>query len=200
MVGLVEVGASPSQDRRRRVPVSELVRSNRSSLPFDFAAMAATLARSELEAGRLVVAVRLSDGGEALELAHDALITEWKELRDWVDEDRAFRRWHDRLMARVRDTPDDLLSEPALLEADRMLQTERERVDKRVEDFILRSREALRAQAETEASRLRAERNAALRLGSLVLGGTSSTSNSAKRCDDWDVASAGGVAEIGVPG
>jgi WD40 repeat protein len=172
LVHLVQVGASQREDRRRRVPVSELPRLAAGPLGF----LEALLARRELEAGRLVVSLRLPDGAEALELAHDSLLTEWKELRDWVDEDRAFRRWHDRLLARAQDTPEDLLSGAALLEAERVLEEKAEeaeagvaRLDPRVKQFIASSRAAERVRAETEAARLQAERDAALRMGSLFL-------------------------------
>jgi len=171
LVHLVQVGASRREDRRRRVPVSELPRLGAGPLDFLEA-----LARRELEAGRLVVSLRLPDGAEALELAHDSLLSEWQQLRDWVDEDRGFRRWQDRLIARAQDTPEDLLSGAALLEAERILQDEAEeaeagvaRLDPRVREIIASSRAAERVRAETEAARLQAERDAALRMGSLFL-------------------------------
>jgi hypothetical protein len=177
LVHLVQVGASHREDRRRRVPVSELPRWWAGG-PLDLIAGigAEFAARYELESGRLVVSIRLPDGAEALELAHDSLLTEWKELRDWVDEDRAFRRWHDRLIARMQDTPEDLLTGAALLEAEGMLQHEAEqaktgvaRLDLRLREFIASSRAAEQVRAETEAARLQAERDAALRMGSLFL-------------------------------
>jgi hypothetical protein len=138
-----------------------------------------------------VLTVGLPDGAEALELAHDSLLTEWKELRDWIEEDRIFRRWRDRLIARMQDTPDDLLSGAALLEAERMLEGEvgrtdlasigliaagqerteigTVRFDPRIREFIARSRAAEQVRVETVAARLKAERDAALRMGSLFL-------------------------------
>jgi WD40 repeat protein len=176
LVHLVQVGASHAEDRRRRVAVSELPRLRVGLFDFITGTVAEFLARQELEAGRLVVTVRLPDGAEALELAHDSLLTEWKELRYWVDEDRSFRRWQDRLTARVQDSPEDLLSGAALLEAERILQQEAEqaaigvvRLDPRVRDFIASSHAAEQMRAQTEAARLRAERDAALRMGSLFL-------------------------------
>lgn len=47
-----------------------------------------------------------------VELAHEALVRHWHRLRDWVDEDRDFRRWQDevdRAADRWRDTRDRAL-------------------------------------------------------------------------------------------
>ena len=169
LMDLVQVGSSYREDRRRREPISKLPKL-RGEL-FDLSETAAdSIACQELEAGRLVVAVRLPDGSEALELAHDSLLTEWKELREWIDADRSFRRWHDRLIARVQDTPDDLLSGAALMEAERVLQGEGAALlDPSVKDFVERSRAAEQTRATTEAARLQAERDAALRMNSLFL-------------------------------
>jgi eukaryotic-like serine/threonine-protein kinase len=51
-----------------------------------------------LIAGRLVVA-RGSDAMTIYELAHEALITRWSTLRQWLDEDAAQKRAFERLMA-----------------------------------------------------------------------------------------------------
>jgi transcriptional regulator with XRE-family HTH domain len=42
---------------------------------------------------RLVVTDRTPDGQEVAELVHEALITGWDRLRQWVDADRTFRSW-----------------------------------------------------------------------------------------------------------
>jgi hypothetical protein len=60
-VPLVRVGASRREDRRRRVPVSELPRLAAGPLEF-LGLVAEPLARRELESGRLVVSLRLPDG------------------------------------------------------------------------------------------------------------------------------------------
>lgn len=50
-----------------------------------------------LAATRLVVTARSPDGEEIVELAHEALIGRWERLRGWVEADRAFRGWQERL-------------------------------------------------------------------------------------------------------
>jgi hypothetical protein len=169
LVHLVQVGSSSREDRRRRVRVLEVPLPRDGLL--DLTGMhVRTIARQQLEAGRLVVSVRLPDGTDALELAHDSLLTEWKQLSGWVEADRAFRRWHDRLIARVQETPDDLLSGAALAEAERFLQAEGgARLDYRVGNFIASSRAEEQIRAATTEARLKAERDAALRMGSLFL-------------------------------
>jgi energy-coupling factor transporter ATP-binding protein EcfA2 len=39
---------------------------------------------------------------ETVELVHEALIYEWKRLRDWIDENRDFRLWQERLRAAIQ--------------------------------------------------------------------------------------------------
>ncbi|MFR0359467.1 trypsin-like peptidase domain-containing protein [Streptomyces sediminimaris] len=50
-----------------------------------------------LAATRLLVAGRDAGGGETVELAHDALITAWPRLADWVSENRSFLGWRESL-------------------------------------------------------------------------------------------------------
>lgn len=51
----------------------------------------------KLATARLVVTDRDAAGEETAEIIHEALIQDWKRLRDWLTEDRAFRLWQDRL-------------------------------------------------------------------------------------------------------
>jgi WD40 repeat protein/class 3 adenylate cyclase len=46
---------------------------------------------------RLVVANHDADNRETVELVHEALIQSWRRLRQWVDADRRFRQWQERL-------------------------------------------------------------------------------------------------------
>jgi WD40 repeat protein len=46
---------------------------------------------------RLVVTSRDAAGHETVELAHEALINGWGRLRDWMQQDRTFRSWQERL-------------------------------------------------------------------------------------------------------
>jgi WD40 repeat protein/DNA-binding SARP family transcriptional activator len=51
---------------------------------------------------RLVVTGRDAAGGETAELVHEALIQGWGQLRTWMEADRAFRTWQERLRAGLR--------------------------------------------------------------------------------------------------
>ena len=51
---------------------------------------------------RLVVTDRHSAGRDVVEVAHEALTRNWGQLRAWMEEDRDFRTWKERLRATVR--------------------------------------------------------------------------------------------------
>ena len=51
---------------------------------------------------RLVVTGRDAAGQETVEVVHEALIRSWQRLRDWIEEDRAFRVWQEGLRAAMR--------------------------------------------------------------------------------------------------
>lgn len=55
-----------------------------------------------LAATRLVVAGRDVAGVDTVELVHEALIDGWTRLSKWVEEDKDFRGWQDRLRGAVR--------------------------------------------------------------------------------------------------
>jgi hypothetical protein len=80
-----------------------------------------------LAATRLLVADRDSTGVESVELVHEASIGGWSRLYQWVDEDRAFRIWQERLRGAaaeweaVRRDQGVLLRGAPLAEAERWL-------------------------------------------------------------------------------
>ncbi len=51
---------------------------------------------------RLVVTDRDSTGQETVEVVHEALIQGWGKLQAWLNEDRAFRIWQERLRVALR--------------------------------------------------------------------------------------------------
>ena len=55
----------------------------------------------KLADARLVVTNRDATGRETAEIAHEALIQGWNRLRDWMDADRAFQLWQQRMRAAV---------------------------------------------------------------------------------------------------
>ncbi|MCB0210220.1 MAG: PD40 domain-containing protein [Anaerolineae bacterium] len=111
---------------------------------------------------RLVVTDQNTAGNEVVEVVHEALIQHWRRLRDWMETDRTFRAWQERLRAAIlqwQGTEQDeggLLRGAPLAEAEEWL-AEREVDLSAVEhDFILRSitlREQQAAQIETDRQR-----------------------------------------------
>lgn len=65
---------------------------------------------------RLLVTSRLAGSAEdSLEVSHEALIRHWDRLKRWVDADRRFLAWHERLRAAVEQYQESQKSEDALL-------------------------------------------------------------------------------------
>ncbi len=56
----------------------------------------------KLADARLVVTSLAPNGQETVEVVHEALIRGWGQLRAWMEEDRAFRAWQERLRAALR--------------------------------------------------------------------------------------------------
>ncbi|MAT98710.1 MAG: hypothetical protein CL608_16325 [Anaerolineaceae bacterium] len=56
----------------------------------------------KLADARLVVTSLAPNGQETVEVVHEALIRGWGQLRTWMEEDRAFRAWQERLRAALR--------------------------------------------------------------------------------------------------
>ena len=64
---------------------------------------------------RLVVTGRDAAGNETAEVVHEALIQKWGRFREWMDADRAFRAWQERLRANLRQWQESGQDEGALL-------------------------------------------------------------------------------------
>ena len=82
--------------------------------------------RAELDEGHWTLAQRLADarlavtdrdptGQETVEIVHEALISSWGRLQAWLNEDRAFRIWHERLRAALDQWEASNRDEEALL-------------------------------------------------------------------------------------
>ncbi|MGI5426120.1 hypothetical protein [Streptomyces sp. CA-179760] len=71
---------------------------------------------------RLLVTGRSAEGVETVEVAHEALVKEWRRLADWAEEDRSFLMWretlrHDRERWEHGDRAPDLLPSRSALDA-----------------------------------------------------------------------------------
>lgn len=64
---------------------------------------------------RLVVTGRDEGGQETVELVHEAMISGWNRIRDWMDADRSFRIWQENLRAAIRAWHESGRDEGALL-------------------------------------------------------------------------------------
>ena len=95
---------------------------------------------------RLVVTSRDAAGVETVEVVHEALISGWDRLRDWVAADHAFRVWQERLRAAVDQWIDAGRDDGALLrgvplaEAERWLNQRPDDLGPTERDYIQASR------------------------------------------------------------
>ncbi len=69
----------------------------------------------QLASQRLVVTDRDLEERETVEIIHEALIRNWAQLRRWINEDRRFRIWQERLRAALRQWQISEQDEGALL-------------------------------------------------------------------------------------
>ncbi|MGB3716569.1 MAG: BTAD domain-containing putative transcriptional regulator [Candidatus Promineifilaceae bacterium] len=118
---------------------------------------------------RLVVIGRDPAGQETAELAHDTLIRRWGRLRDWLEEDRAFRIWQERLRAALGQWEASEKDEGALLrgapltEADSWLSESRDQLSA-VEIAFIEASCALHNRQEAEQEQARAARERTRRI------------------------------------
>lgn len=140
------------EDTRRRAALSEI-------------GSAAMDVVKKLADERLLVTNRVVAGEETVEVSHEALIRQWQRLQGWLNEDREFLLWRERLRGRVsewqHDTQDEgTLFRGALLgEAQRWLSQKADMLTDEERDYIRRSTEAREraAQAEQQRANLRLE-------------------------------------------
>jgi WD40 repeat protein len=96
----------------------------------------------QLADNRLVVTSQNSANQETVEVVHEALIRNWGEFRQWMNADRSFRAWQDRLrsaMYQWEQTQRDegaLLRGAALVEGEEKLKQRREDISAAEQEFI----------------------------------------------------------------
>jgi WD40 repeat protein len=112
---------------------------------------------------RLVVTGRDAQGHETAEVVHEALIQKWGRFQEWMDTDRAFRAWQERLRGGLRQWQESGGDEGALLRgtplgvAENWL-AERARELSEAEVKYIQESNALQERQQTERERLQAER------------------------------------------
>ncbi|QNP29234.1 nSTAND1 domain-containing NTPase [Cylindrospermopsis curvispora] len=84
---------------------------------------------------RLVVTSANTSEQETVEVAHEALIRNWGELRNWIDSNREFRAWQERLRV-IRQQWESTERDTELLLRGGMLVQAEERLKERPEDLI----------------------------------------------------------------
>jgi hypothetical protein len=119
---------------------------------------------------RLLVTNQSASGLEqTVEVAHEALISNWSTLRAWVNEDREFLLWRDRLgllvaeWERAEESDEAVLRGPLLIEAQKWFDRRSQGLSDQEQKFISASREErerlAREEKERQGRELEAARN-----------------------------------------
>jgi energy-coupling factor transporter ATP-binding protein EcfA2 len=143
-VTLPEEGA---EDTRQRFALTELDPSLRSLI-------------QRLADARLLVTSRDEQTNmEMVEVAHEALIRNWQELQSWLNRDREFLLWRQRLRGLIETWQASSKDESALLrgallnESERWLDTRKDELNQREQAFIIASQYAAENARQREAVR-----------------------------------------------
>jgi WD40 repeat protein len=145
-------------DTRRRAAFTEL--------PPEGAELVLKLANERL----LVTNQSGSDLERTVEVAHEALISNWSTLRAWVNEDREFLLWRDRLgtllteWERAQESDEALLRGPLLIEAQKWFDQRTQDLSDQERKFISASRELRERLAREEMERHERELEAVQKL------------------------------------
>jgi WD40 repeat protein len=163
---------APEQDIAARVFV-QLVRPGKATEPSRRVAHRTELGEGQWQVAqrlaemRLVVTSRDAAGVETAELVHEALITHWDRLHQWVEGDQAFRAWQEWLRGAIEPWQsrgrDDgaLLRGASLAEAEGWLKQRTEELGPLEKEFILASRDL-------HGRRIRRLRGVIIGLGALL--------------------------------
>lgn len=111
------------------------------------------VAQRLVEARLLVTARDESLGAQTVEVAHEALIRSWGQLREWVDADRQFLRTRERVALAARQWRADGKLQDRLLAPGRPLEEGRELLETRPADLDAPDREFLEASIQADRDR-----------------------------------------------
>jgi hypothetical protein len=92
----------------------------------------------QLADARLVVTSRNATSQETVEVVHEALIRSWGELRGWMEIDRVFRAWQERLRGAMRQWQEMKQDEGSLLRGAALAKAE-EQLRQRPEELVAES-------------------------------------------------------------
>ncbi|MBI2927004.1 MAG: TIR domain-containing protein, partial [Verrucomicrobia bacterium] len=136
-----------AEDTRRRERLDEIPESSRDLV-------------KRLADERLLVTTKSAETGEeTCEVAHEALIRHWRRFKEWLNADREFLLWRERLRAQLGEwehadkSEETLLRGPILAEADRWLRDRADRLTPHEHDFITGSTEARERRRQEERDR-----------------------------------------------
>lgn len=115
---------------------------------------------TRLEEGRLLVSGDGEDGQRTVEVAHEALFRSWDRLKTWLDEDREFLLWRNRLRVARREWERANRDEAALLKGS-ILQEATSWSERKGDELTKEERAFLAASIEAREKALRARRNRA---------------------------------------
>jgi WD40 repeat protein len=122
---------------------------------------------------RLVVTGREAGGSETVEVVHKALIQGWSQLREWIEADRTFRTWQERLRSHLRQWRESGEDEGALLRGGLLVEAESWLVERGdvlsiEEKGYIRAGIAMREQRQLERERRRRRVVVGLAIGLVV--------------------------------
>ncbi len=106
-------------------------------------------AATTLAASRLIITEGSEKSGEKVSLVHEALIKEWRRLGEWLEGDREFRAWQERLRTAMHQWEQSGHDEGALLrgtllvEAEQWLEIRQTEINVSEQDYITKSRHHL---------------------------------------------------------
>src|SRR6266850_50610 len=115
----------------------------------------------KLAQARLIITSRTDSEGETVEISHEALIREWTDLQGWLNEDREFLHWRQRLRLLLAEWQlvnrdrDSLLRGALLDEAERQQASRMPDLNEEEHEFIHLSAEQRRKQSLLEVRRRR---------------------------------------------
>jgi WD40 repeat protein len=133
---------SPAEQQQVRHIFTQLVRPGEGTADTRRAATREEFGEGCDESLRRLADARLIAIGDRVELVHEALIQAWQRLRQWIDDDRAFRTWQERSRGILHqwetDNEDEglLLHGTPLLEAQRWLQDRPQEIGDREKTYI----------------------------------------------------------------
>lgn len=99
---------------------------------------------TELADERLVVTGRDAQGQETVEVVHEALLRHWQPLRQWIEQDRQFRVWQNRLRLAIREWEEKNKDEGALLRGARLAEAE-ERLNNHADELSQTEKEYIKS-------------------------------------------------------